>query len=61
MDELTDATLDRLAALMGLDIEQVWATAEQIERVRRAGHRIGEGHLPYPSDCEHGTHWLEAL
>lgn len=60
MADLTDAGLDRLAALLGLDTDEVWATAEQIERVRRAGHRIGEGHRPFPGGCGH-IHRLDAL
>lgn len=64
MTDLTDDAVDRLAAMLGIDLgglEEPEATPEQIARVTRAGHRIGDGHRPFPTDCEHGTHRLEAL
>lgn len=61
MAEITDRELEILAAELGLDLDAPDpVTAEQLERVRRAGHRIGEGYRPFPGACNH-FHRLEAL
>lgn len=57
--ETYDAAMTRLAAMPGPDKPE--AAPEQVARVARAGRRIGEGYRPFPPECGHGAHRLEAL
>lgn len=58
-----EPTVDLLAFELGLDVNGTdpKVRADLIARVTRAGHRIGEGYRPFPPECGHGAHRLEAL